>query len=140
MAGGGPQAGRSTGCGRVSGWWGGGPWLLACLGELGLCAWPPCTSASLRLRPGSRAMRLWRRSPPAGCPRSWAETALRAPRHTMWHQRWRGLWCSKSTLPFRTDSGRVEGPGLVAITDTKTCAQALLTSGRSEGIDCILKP
>lgn len=60
--------------------------------------------------------------------------------HNVASERWRGLWCSMSTLPFRTDPGRVEGPGLVAITDTKTCAQALLTSGRSEGIDSILKP
>lgn len=100
--------GRAAG-GAFHGLWAGlclvGRWTLAAgLWELGLCAWPSYTSAPLRLRPGSRAMRLWRQFPVV--PRSWAETVLHAPRHTMWRQS-AGVACGVACLPYL--SGQTQG-------------------------------
>lgn len=77
---------------------------------------------------------------PNGTQKAGGDRPKRPTAHNVASERWHDLWCSTFTLPFRTVPERVERPGLVAITDTKTCAQALPASGRSEGTDCILKP
>lgn len=100
--------GRAAG-GAFHGLWA-GLWLVgrrtlaAGLWELGLCARPSYTSAPPRLRQGFRAMLLQRQSPVVH--RSWAETVLRAPWHTMWHQS-AGVACGVACLPYL--SGQTQG-------------------------------